>query len=328
MRPVVVLGGYGRLGRLCVHELAGRTQAPLCVAGRSLQRAESLALSFGDRARGVYANAHDPRTLARALEGAGALVACCGGDQLVALQTALELRVPFVGLSPVWPEPRSRAHLAELAWRAQVPVVLAAGALPGLPGILAEALVRQLPEIRLLRIVSTGSYAETETARRDLHRFPTPPAEVSRRDALRRMLPELWRFAEPIGMRPVVPSFSPDLEDFAESHCVETLSYLEPPRGVIGRSIRRLVARAPDAGFGIVATAACDPDPTAPPTAGIELFAQNILIPAAALACALTVAILEGRVPAGLSTPRETLHPALALDELEKRGVRISATSR
>ena len=187
MRAVVILGGYGRLGRLCVHELAGRTQAPLVVAGRSLQRAESLALAFGERARGVYANAHDTRTLARALEGAGALVACCGGNQLVALQTALELRVPFVGLSPVWLEARSRARLAELAWRAQVPVVLSAGALPGLPGMLAEALVRQLPAIRHLRIASTGSHAELETSRRDPQCIPTPAGVASARGALRRL---------------------------------------------------------------------------------------------------------------------------------------------
>jgi hypothetical protein len=275
----------------------------------------------------VYANAHDPRTLARALEGAGAVVSCCGGDQLVALQTALELRVPFVGLSPVGLEPRSRAHLAELAWRAQVPVVLWAGALPGLPGILAEALVRKLPAIRRLRIASTGRYAETETARRDV-RPATPPGDVSRREALRRLLPELWRFAEPIGACPVVPSWSPDLEGFVESHCVETLDYLEPPRGVLGRSLRLLVARQPGAGFGLAATASCADDPAAPPTAGIALFAHSALVAASALASVLTTAILDGAVPAGLSTAREALHPALALGELEKAGVRISAASR
>ncbi len=327
MRGVVVLGGYGRLGRLCVHELAGRTRAPLCVAGRSLQRAESLALSFGERARGMYVNAHDPRTLARALEGAGAVVSCCGGDQLVALQTALELRVPFVGLSPASLEPRSRARLAELAWRAQVPVVLWAGALPGLPGVLAEALVRKLPAIRRLRIASTGGYFETETARSE-KRLPTPPGDVSRRAALRRLVPELWRFAEPVGACPVMPSWSPDLDGFAESHCVETLDYLEPPRGAIGRSLRLLVAGQPKPGFALAASACCDPDPAAPASAEIALFAHNVLIPAAALASAITGAILEGTVPAGLSTPREALHPALLLGELEKRGVRISGASR
>ncbi len=322
MRAVVVLGGYGRLGRLCVHELASRTRAPLCVAGRSLQRAESLALSFGDRARGVYANAHDPRTLARALEGAGVVVACCGGDPLVALQTALELRVPFVGVGPTRLEPRTRAHLAELAWRAQVPVVLWAGALPGLPGVLAEALVRKLPAIRRLRIASTGGYDETETARRE-PRATTPPGDASRLERLRRALPELWRFAEPIGARPVAASWSPDLDGFAESHCVDALDYLEPPSGVLGRALR-IAAAAPGAGFALAATASCDPDPAAPPTAGIALFAHNVLVAAAAHASAITAAILAGAVHAGFSTPREALHPVAALTELEKRGVRIS----
>jgi len=178
-----------------------------------------------------------------------------------------------------------------------------------------------------LRIASTGGYLETETARREL-RIATPPGVVSRREALRRLVPELWRFAEPIGACPVVPSWSPELSGFAESHCVETLEYLEPPRGAIGRSLRLLVARQPSAGFALAATASCDPDPASPPTAEIALFAHNLLIPAAALASAITGAILEGVVPAGLSTAREALHPATLLGELEKRGVRISAASR
>ncbi|MGH9886919.1 MAG: hypothetical protein ACREBE_15415, partial [bacterium] len=136
-----------------------------------------------------------------------------------------------------------------------------------------------------------------------------------------------WRFAAPIGRRPVVPSTSFDLEGFAESHCVGRLDYLEPPRGALGRSLRRLVARQPDAGFGLAAVASCDADPAAPASAGIELFAQSPLIPAAALAGALASAILAGRVPAGLSTPREALNPVAALAELEKRGVRVSALS-
>lgn len=329
MRAVVILGGYGRLGRLCVHDLAGRVNAPLVVAGRNLQRAESLALSFGERARGVYAEAHDTRSLTRALDGAGALVACCGGDQLVALQIATELRVPFIGLSPVGLEPRSRARLAELAWRAQIPVVLWAGALPGLPGILAEALVRRLPAIRELRIASTGAYAETETARRDLHALARLAGDASRRGSRARWLPELWRFEEPIGTRPVSPAYSPDLDGFAESHCVDELVYLEPPTGLLVRSLRQLVGQRPVAGFGLAAVARCEDDPRAEPAARIELFAQNPLLPAAALAGVLTAAILAGGiVPAGLSTPREALNPAFALGELEKRAIRISAAWR
>ena len=226
-------------------------------------------------------------------------MSCCGGDPLVALQTALELRVPFVGLSPARIEPRSRAHLAELAWRAQVPVVLWAGALPGLPGVLAEALVRKLPAIGRLRIASTGSYLETETARRE-DRAATPPGDVSRLESLRRLVPSCGSFAEPIGARPVVPSWSPELSTASPRATASGRSTTSSRRAArsAARS-RRLVAREPGAGFALAATASCDPDPAAPPTAGIELFAHNVLIPAAALASAITGAILDGAVPAG-----------------------------
>ena len=319
--PVVVLGGYGRVGRLCVQELAARTRAPIRVAGRNVQRAESLALSFGDRASAGYADASEPRVLARVLEGAAAVLACCGGDQVRALQCALELRVPFVGLSPVPLPARSRAHVAELAWKAQVPVVLHPGALPGIPGILAESLVRRVAAMQRLEIASTGPFLETETARRDQAEARASEPARSRR------LPELWRFSEPIGRRALGQAACADLTGFAESHLVGELRYLEPREGAFARAISRVVSRGAGAGFAVAARAFAQAD-AREPVAEIELLAADALTPAAALAGALTAAVLEGHVPAGLSAPREAIAPAAALGELEKRGVRVRSEPR
>ena len=60
------------------------------------------------------------------------------------------------------------------------------------------------------------------------------------------------------------------------------------------------------------------------PTASVEFYARSPLLPAAAIAGALVAGALEGALSAGLQTPREALNPALALRELEKRGVRVS----
>jgi hypothetical protein len=87
------------------------------------------------------------------------------------------------------------------------------------------------------------------------------------------------------------------------------------------------MARSADPGFALAAAATTGDDPAAPPAARLELFAPSALVPAAALASALAAAILDGRVPAGLSTPREALNPSVLLAELEKRGARISAAS-
>jgi len=320
MRPVVVLGGYGRLGRACVTELLARTRTPVRILGRNAQRGESLALALGERTSAGYADATDARVLARALEGAAAVVACCGGDLLVALQTALELRAPFIGVSPLELEVRSELRVAELAWQAQVPIVLHAGAVPGIPGLLAEALVRRLPSIARLELASTGPFVGTETAARDQGRA----RERAALDRTRRggRWPELWRFADPVGRVAVASASSSDLAGFAERHCVGELRYLEPKVGPLGRALDRVLGRRAQTGFAVAARAFAAADARAP-AALLELVAADPISPAAALAGAIAAALLEGRVAAGLSLAREAISPAAALGELEKRGARV-----
>jgi hypothetical protein len=127
--------------------------------------------------------------------------------------------VPFVGLSALHLDERSVDVLGETAWKAQVPVVLQAGAVPGLPGVLAESLVRRFRSIRELRIASTGPWRKTETTRGDAGRA---------RSRTSRGLPVRFRFPAPLGSRWLGVSESLDLAGFAGAHCVERLVYLEP----------------------------------------------------------------------------------------------------
>ena len=323
MRRVVVLGGYGHLGRLCVREIVENTDAHVSVAGRSVQRADALALSYGKRVTGAYCNALDPRTVERALDGAAVVVACCGGDLLPPIDVALRVRVPFIGLTALPLDARTRAALGERAWQAQVPLVLQAGGVPGLPGIAAELLVRCVPEIGELRIATTGPWLETETALRDVRayheRHPEPMSSVGR------WLPLRVGLTPEGGTRSVRASASADLEGFAESHLVERLSYLEPPRGALVRGIERLCSNKTEGGFALTARATMLGERE--PAASVDVCAASPLLPAAVIAGALVAAALEGTLPAGLLTPREALNPVRVLRALEKRGVRV-ATAR
>ena len=324
MGEVVVLGGYGHLGRLCVRELAQRTRARLLIAGRSVQRAEELALVFGDRARGTYCNASDVRTLRQTLEGANAVVACCGGDLGPAITVAVSLRVPFVGLSALALAARSRDVLGEAAWKAQVPVVLQAGALPGLPGVLAEVLVRRYRSIRELRIASSGPWHETETAENDTRRTRALVAETNlKRQSL---LPVRWRFPEPVGWRLLRNAESSDLHGFADAHCVEHLLYMEPHRGPLARGLERIGARPISGPFALSAEARLD-SLRSNPEASIDITCSDAPSAAAAVAASLVSAILAGEAPAGLLTPRETMNPARILRDLEKAGARVLSST-
>ncbi len=312
---IVLLGGYGRLGTLCAQELAETTRPPIVIAGPNVQRAERAALALGSRARGVYLDAADPRTVHEHIDGAALLVTCCPVAPLAALDRALETRTPVVSLTRFHLEERARGQVQERAWDAQVPVVLAAGAAPGLAGVVAESLVRRFESLHRIRIACTGSGDRTQR-----------PLQPPRPGGLRGALPaSLTRFAfpAPVGVRLVSPLAAPDLEGFAGLHCVDEVDYLEAQPGALARAVERLIGSKPDASFALVAEAFTSATDDAP-AARVTLQADDARRAAAAALGALARAVLAGSVPAGTLLPREALNPGTFLDALAKRGVRVS----
>lgn len=322
---VIVLGGYGRLGAAVVEEIAETTHARAIVAGRSIQVAEELAARFGERAAGAYADASDVRTLRPLLADARLVVGCSGSESLAALEVALELRVPYLSARPLVLDPHTRHSIGERAWRAGIPAILHAGALPGLPSVLCEWLVRRVPAIHTLRIASTGPWIGTETARRDVARVrEARPLEYRERAWSRgRRHAASMELPEPIGARQVRPAHALDLDGFPEAHCVENLAYLEPEPGPVTRGLEWALGLEPNREFGLVAEAHVDP-PAGEPALSISLFARDAVSLAAAAIGGMARAALSRRLHAGLLTPREALPPTQLLDVLEKRGATIS----
>jgi hypothetical protein len=278
------------------------------IAGPSIQKAESVALGLGGRAVGAYGNAADPRTLTRLLDGARLLVACASDLPAAALDLAIDTRVAVISVSSLALGAERRHALAAQAWRAQVPVVIHAGAIPGLPGVLADLLMRRFAALAELRLASTGPWKRSRGAARDV-------SQGAPRRGLR--LPQRFAFPPPLGTLAVRGSSVADLEGFAAAHCVRRVTYLEPVAG-----LERLGLRSPGSGFSLIAEARVDAAAPAP-DARIEVSAPDPLVPAAALTGRLAAGVLAGEVPAGVITPREALGPATLLADLEKRGIGV-----
>ncbi len=327
MRDVVVLGGYGRLGSLVVRELAETAAARISVAGRSIQNAEQVASAYGDRAKGVYADASDQRTLRKVLLDAAAVIDCTGGERPHAIDIALELRVPWIGAGTSLYDPRSLARISERAWQTQLPVVFHAGAVPGLGGVLCELLVRRCPDVEDLCVASTGPWLGTEAARRDVASVRTrQPSAISFRDrAWTRPArgTRTWRFPDPTGERALRAAFEADLAGFPESNCVRSFEYLEPAPGLLERGLERVLGIEPPGGFALEAIATPRAGSSAQ-SARLALVAADAASVAAAVAVALARAILARRTALGLTTPREALGPKLLLAALEKRGLHFA----
>ena len=328
VQEVIVLGGYGRLGEQCVSELVDTTRARIVVAGRNIQRAERVASRFGHRARPAYANAEDPRTLQTLIPGAAAVLICSGGSWLAVLDSAIQTRVPFISLSPSLLEERVSLRLQQEAWRSQVPVILQAGAIPGLPGVLAELLMRRFPSLHEIRIASTGPWSETELAKADQRelRRAGKLASNGRAALSERWRRSRWHFPEPIGARWVRPARSLDLDGFAEAHCVDHLVYLEPDQGLLVRGVQQVLQRNHELEFALVAEG-YDAERKGSPQERLTLQSSDLLSVAAAAAGALTQRVLAGALPAGVLAQREALNPALLLEALTKRDVRVVSSA-
>jgi hypothetical protein len=85
---IVILGGYGLAGAPIARMLVQESDANLVIAGRSPEKAEAFAAELGDRARGAYADATKPETLAEVFKGANLVVVCSSTTKYVR-ETAL-----------------------------------------------------------------------------------------------------------------------------------------------------------------------------------------------------------------------------------------------
>jgi hypothetical protein len=258
------------------------------------------------------------------VQSASALVCCTGTGALEALALALEARVPFVGVTPIPLAASAAADLGERAWAAQVPIVLGAGAVPGIPGVLAEYLVRRLPEIAQLRVVTTGAWRGTDTARESVEAArrdrPAISGSVSGGSS---SAPRRWSFPDPVGSWPVRPAYTADLEGFAEAHLVGSVAYLEVEPGPLARTALRLLRRDPEPHSFVAAAQALGPGNN---RVWVEIAAPDV-IQAAATAVGVVVAGLVARkIPAGLLPQREALNPNVFLEELQKRGLQVQVS--
>lgn len=78
LNGIVVVGGYGAVGRTVCAELAGRFPGRVFAAGRNLAKAEAFSREMGDRVLPLGLDHADPGGAAGVLGGARVVVACAG----------------------------------------------------------------------------------------------------------------------------------------------------------------------------------------------------------------------------------------------------------
>lgn len=146
--PIVIVGGYGAVGRVAAHTLTGWYPKRVIVAGRDPTRARETVRS-GGAARAIRLDATDPGDVARMLDERPAVVVMCVERGNAALARAcLERGVHYVDISATAAILDEIAELDGLAARHAATALLSVGVAPGLTNVLARHCVGRLPSAR------------------------------------------------------------------------------------------------------------------------------------------------------------------------------------
>jgi hypothetical protein len=208
---ILVAGGYGVFGRLLAHELLETTDAHLVLAGRDRRQGERAAAELGtDRIQAIELDLHDVESVARAVEGCFAIACTAGPFQ--GLPRELPLAAVQAGAhwldiadDPEWVlSILGDEDLSEAASHAGVVAAPGLSTVPAVSGVLARWCKERLDDPRAAQVTlfignrnrkGTGATASALIAgfrdpapvdlpfgRRLAYRFPTPDAELFRRD--------------------------------------------------------------------------------------------------------------------------------------------------
>ncbi|MFC7070138.1 saccharopine dehydrogenase family protein [Halobaculum lipolyticum] len=148
---VLVVGGYGVVGRPLSQRLAERDDCHVIAAGRSLER----AAAFADSHEGVVprrVDLADPSTFGSALEGIDCVVVCVTTDDTAFVRATLERGIDYVDLSPSDEFHRAVEKLDDVARTGDARALLSVGLSPGVTNLLAVDAAERLETVKDVRI--------------------------------------------------------------------------------------------------------------------------------------------------------------------------------
>jgi len=208
---IVILGGAGAMARITIQDFlhTSRDTVHVVVADRDLTAVRGLPVEA------IEVDVTDPKSLAKALDGAYATIASLPYRfNLAAMHGALEAGAHYIDLGGLFHVTRQQLELAPQFTRRGVMAILGMGSAPGIVNVLAEHASRTLDRVREIHVL-VGGFDQTRfrnmpplefgySADTLLDEFTMPSAVF--RDGKFRMVPALdqsehvdVRFPAPVG---------------------------------------------------------------------------------------------------------------------------------
>ena len=138
-RGILIVGGYGEVGRRLEAQLEATFPNRTIVAGRHPERARRVG------ARRI--DVEDPESIELAFEGVGVVVACVRQREPHLLRAAIRRGIAYTSIAPPWMPWSAIEPLDAEAKRTGARAVLAAGLEPGITSVLVRAAADRLGHV-------------------------------------------------------------------------------------------------------------------------------------------------------------------------------------
>ncbi len=135
---ILIVGGYGTVGRRIADDLAPDYPDRIIVAGRNLEQATQLAAELGHGVRARRADVDDPASIEAVLEGVGVVVSCIDQREPHLLHAAITHGLAYTDITPHLIQRRPTQAMKADAARTGARILLGAGLAPGISSMLAR----------------------------------------------------------------------------------------------------------------------------------------------------------------------------------------------
>jgi saccharopine dehydrogenase (NAD+, L-lysine-forming) len=204
---ILVVGGYGVVGRRISAQLAPRFPDRVVIAGRDQRRAEALCHELGHGARARRIDVDDLASIGPALDGAGTVITCVAQRELHLLRTSIARGVAYTDIAPRLAFWQGAEEMASEARRTGARIVLGAGLSPGISNMMARQLanaVGRVDHIETAILLSLGDEYGPDSLHHVLEAMTQPFSvleDARRRHALPFSEGKRVRFPAPLGPR-------------------------------------------------------------------------------------------------------------------------------
>lgn len=158
---ILIVGGYGHVGRLIAKQLVDHSSESIIVAGRNVAKAQALAQHYPDRLSARQLDLANPAQYAAALKGVKLVIVCVEQQNHFFAAECFKRGIDYIDISASRSMLEAIEALDPLAQQHGATAVLSVGLAPGLTNLLAAYLVQLLEQTDRLEITVVLNLGES-----------------------------------------------------------------------------------------------------------------------------------------------------------------------